>query len=161
SRHRNGPLNVLQGFASREGFDEWVREFAPGGRRRIDSSLAGRFNDAIDLHDRNVAAQGRPGLRDRFDDLCHRMARQRDYHPLPDRDREDRRALIRNLRAELAASCIEALEPDLVILDEFQRFKYLLHDEEDPAAQLARELFTWQDEEAGAHARVLLLSATP
>lgn len=47
-----------------------------------------------------------------------------------------------------------ALEPDLIILDEFQRFKHLL-DGSDEASDLARGLFDYED------ARVLLLSATP
>ena len=58
------------------------------------------------------------------------------------------------MRALLAATCIEALEPDLIILDEFQRFKDLL-DPDNEAGALARHLFAWGE------ARVLLLSATP
>jgi len=60
----------------------------------------------------------------------------------------------------LARTCIDALEPDLVILDEFQRFKHLLDpDSEEQAALLAQRLFEWSGEEDEAH--VLLLSATP
>ena len=63
----------------------------------------------------------------------------------------------------LAGACVKALEPDLVILDEFQRFKSLLGTqgpERDAAADLAQELF---DAEAhdGKRVRTLLLSATP
>ncbi|MBO0981966.1 helicase-related protein [Microbacterium sp. SD291] len=61
-----------------------------------------------------------------------------------------------SLRRHLAKAGVDALEPDLVILDEFQRFRSLL----DPssgseAAELADSLFTYGD------AKVLLLSATP
>jgi hypothetical protein len=74
-------------------------------------------------------------------------------------DRWLRLQLIRELRQLLARSCVRALEPDLVILDEFQRFKELL-DEPDPdnpddIRNLAGELFR----QPGA--RTLLLSATP
>ena len=55
----------------------------------------------------------------------------------------------------LARSCVRALEPDLVILDEFQRFRDLL-DGESEAAELARLLF---DEADGA--RAAPVSATP
>ena len=62
-------------------------------------------------------------------------------------------------------SCLKALEPDLIILDEFQRFKHLMYGEEGEddsamsARELARELFSYADE--NSEARVLLLSATP
>ena len=79
------------------------------------------------------------------------------------RDQTRRRdALIGELRGLLAAACVEALEPDLVILDEFQRFRHLLVDDPDSeAASLARALFDWERPETGEHARVLMLSATP
>ena len=71
----------------------------------------------------------------------------------------DRRyELIGRLRHTLAKVCVEALEPDLIILDEFQRFKDLLHGE-DEAAQLARAL--WDYNGPDGPARTLLLSATP
>lgn len=60
---------------------------------------------------------------------------------------------------------MKALEPDLIILDEFQRFKHLMDREEGEdeselsARELAEELFTYADE--NSEARVLLLSATP
>lgn len=62
--------------------------------------------------------------------------------------------LIGRMRRTLAHAAISALEPDLIILDEFQRFTSLLH-EETPGAELARALFESGD------ARLLLLSATP
>lgn len=59
------------------------------------------------------------------------------------------------LRSALAKAGVEVLEPDLIILDEFQRFKHLLDPTCGEAAELAHELFDHED------ARVLLLSATP
>jgi hypothetical protein len=66
--------------------------------------------------------------------------------------------MIGELRSILAASCLEALEPDLIILDEFQRFKNLL-DPDTESGALARSLFEYQHE--ATRARVLLLSAMP
>jgi hypothetical protein len=65
--------------------------------------------------------------------------------------------LIRDLRRDLAKAGIDILEPDLVILDEFQRFRQLLADPETggEVAELAHSLFDHRD------AKVLLLSATP
>jgi hypothetical protein len=78
---------------------------------------------------------------------------------LTDNEREDQLAVIGDLRRALAHVCVHELEPDLVILDEFQRFAGLLAGESD-AAQLAHQLFAFENE-SGEFARVLLLSATP
>ena len=72
----------------------------------------------------------------------------------------DRRsAVVGRLRETLARTCLAALEPDLVVLDEFQRFRYLLRGD-NPVAELARSLFDYRTPR-GMDARVLLLSATP
>ena len=64
--------------------------------------------------------------------------------------------LTSRFRTELARASVDALEPDLIILDEFQRFRDLLDPQSDTeAAELARALFEFGE------ARVLLLSATP
>ncbi|GAA1941602.1 helicase [Microbacterium aoyamense] len=63
--------------------------------------------------------------------------------------------LIAEFRQTLAKAGVETLEPDLIILDEFQRFRHLLNPESGDAADLAHALFQHPD------AKVLLLSATP
>ncbi|WP_244496982.1 MULTISPECIES: C-terminal helicase domain-containing protein [unclassified Ensifer] len=75
--------------------------------------------------------------------------------------------LIGELRRILARICVDALQPDLIILDEFQRFAELLHEHDETqapekaaAAELARALFSYSDN-CGNSARLLLLSATP
>ncbi|MDP4332142.1 helicase-related protein [Curtobacterium sp. A7_M15] len=65
-------------------------------------------------------------------------------------------ALLGRMRRALAKASLQALEPDLVILDEFQRFRELLDaPETSEAAELAHDLFSFPG------VRVLLLSATP
>ncbi|WP_157006160.1 DEAD/DEAH box helicase [Agromyces laixinhei] len=65
-------------------------------------------------------------------------------------------SLIGHLRQALAKASVNALEPDLVILDEFQKFRELLADPDtSEAAELAHAMFSHES------ARVLLLSATP
>jgi hypothetical protein len=60
------------------------------------------------------------------------------------------------LRNLLAQASVHSLQPDLIILDEFQRFRHLLDQEAGgEAAELAHHLFEW------GQARTLLLSATP
>ncbi|NLS10236.1 DEAD/DEAH box helicase [Nesterenkonia sp. MY13] len=70
------------------------------------------------------------------------------WHPLQN--------AISKLRALLARASVQTLQPNLVILDEFQRFKSLLDPERGgESAELADALFSYPD------AKVLLLSATP
>lgn len=65
-------------------------------------------------------------------------------------------SLVGQLRHGLAKASVNALEPDLVILDEFQKFRELLADPDaSEAAELADAMFSHES------ARVLLLSATP
>lgn len=144
------PLNVLQGTSRAENFRKLVSSFK--WRHDIDSSLADEFAESLDHHVAKSIERGEPDLKTRFTDLCSRFARIRQH--IPAADSEDRLRFVGELRSILAATCLKALEPDLIILDEFQRFKHLL-DGTDKASGLARELFDYVD------ARVLLLSATP
>ena len=67
--------------------------------------------------------------------------------------------LIAHLRNALAASAIEKLKPDLVIFDEFQRFRDLLAPEQGEAAQ--RVIGRLRGEDMEDPPSLLLLSATP
>ena len=69
-----------------------------------------------------------------------------------------RQRLVGRLRKLLAHSCLDALEPDLVILDEFQRFRDLLNPKT-TSGELAQRLFEYED--THTKVRTLLLSATP
>ena len=74
-----------------------------------------------------------------------------------------RSAFIGDLRHVMATVAVSALHPDLVILDEFQRFKTLLgtDDSGDFAQSIAGHLFGYHQDDTGRDTRVLLLSATP
>ncbi|MBL38508.1 MAG: helicase [Xanthomonadales bacterium] len=81
----------------------------------------------------------------------------------PPEARAARNRILGTLRKMLADICVQALQPDLIILDEFQRFKGLLEAREghvDPAGELAQALFNAPTPE-GHRTRTLLLSATP
>ena len=145
-----GAKNVLQANMSKERFRDWIDRYDP--KKSIDDSLAKQFKNTVKAHDHQAREVGKQTYYSRFKDLCARFGYSR--KDVPYTDRVDRNALIGELRELLAATCIKALEPDLIILDEFQRFKHLLRDD-DASGQLARHLFNWGD------ARVLLLSATP
>jgi hypothetical protein len=64
--------------------------------------------------------------------------------------------LVRLLKDVLSGVCVEYIDADIYILDEFQRFKELVNQESDSeAADIARRIFGKEQ------ARILLLSATP
>jgi len=123
----------------------------------LDARLVRSFAKEMDRHDSAAGKSGALGFRERFDDLRYRFRRQRKYWP--EADLHERRQFVGALRDQLARVCVKALEPDLIILDEFQRFKHLLRTDE-PAGELAQQLFAFRDHR-GEPARVVLLSATP
>lgn len=150
-----GALNLLQGGVTRtDVFRERIRRFP--NETAIDRTLAERFRQALEKHGHEQRLRGEADIKERFLALSSAYARPRPE--LPREERRERAHLIGELRGVLARTSLRALEPDLVILDEFQRFKHLLAGEED-AAKLARELFDYADHSSAA--RVLLLSATP
>lgn len=143
---RAGPKNLFQGYVRKKGYFRWaLKEFKR--RHRIDWDLASAF-------ERRVRREGKV-LRTEYERLCTRFARFRKWSP---EDRRKQARFIGQLRAMLAEVCVTALEPDLVILDEFQRFKDLL-DGEHATAELAKRLFSYSDDTS--EVRLLLLSATP
>lgn len=139
------PRNLLSGKMSAQNFRWRVESF----NQKIDNDLAQRFVDAL---------KKQPHLGKQFDELCVQFSRS--DRPTSAETRNARSALIGELRSLLAQTCLTALEPDLIILDEFQRFKHLLQSG-DEAGDLARHLFDWQSANPKERARVLLLSATP
>ena len=141
-RWRVGLFNMLQASSGKKNWRTKARNLPATD---LDTDLSRAFRQAV-LNDAGLFAA--------LQDGCKRFARYRDYRKIPGEDSELRYNLIGTLRSKLASVCLDALEPDLVILDEFQRFKYLL-DGEDEASMLANALFAYPD------VRVLLLSATP
>jgi hypothetical protein len=148
---RAAPMNVFQGKAGSKTFRERAKEYNLDSFDPERKSLRA-FTSRLEVHDELARREQRPDLRTRFEALASAYSR---HDTQPDGDvRQERSQFVGELRAHLAASCIAALEPDLIILDEFQRFSHLLEGADD-AGQLARELFTFKD------VAVLLLSATP
>lgn len=151
------PFNVLQGNVQdwRE-FRDYVRSFP--NKHDIDPALAGSFVKRLEANEKTAREEGKASLREEFRAVCERFPRARqDPYRTPDEDRRDQREIIGELREELAATCVDALEPSLVVLDEFQRFKDLLTGD-DEESFLAQKLFDYSRE---TDVRVLLLSATP
>ncbi len=140
-----GLHNLLQVTAGIEGWNSAVYNFTLEG---VDNSIIERFRCAI-KEDQDLFAE--------LNEVCELFRRRRNYYP-PEMT-QPRNRLVSRLRTKLSHACVDALQPDLIIMDEFQRFRDLLHGESD-AAILARELFNYTG--GGGHqARTLLLSATP
>ena len=131
-----GLLNVLQATAGRTNWEA----FAVNDSDQLDAALTEAFRRSL---------RGDKVFRKKLIDLCLRC---RD--DIPPAQGELCYAVIGELRQRLARVCLAALEPDLIILDEFQRFRNLLN-KDDPTAELAQMLFNH------GGARVLMLSATP
>ena len=133
---------IFQGFVSnRQRFVDWY--VAPVRTRPFEASIQQRFLENFD----------RSGERASLDSLISEVEGRQS---LTASQHESARLIVGGLRRMLARAAVEALEPDLVILDEFQRFRDLLDLKTGgEAAELAHEFFNQSD------ARVLLLSATP
>ncbi len=144
--HLPGAVDVLRGSMWRGNFWYEIGEIAP---ECIEQSLADAFVEAVRV---------RPQLLDRFWRTAEAYAAAGEDGAVAEEDRLQRRWLVGELRALLASTCLRKVEPDLIILDEFQRFKQLL-DAGDETSRLAHQLFEYSDHES--HARVVLLSATP
>jgi hypothetical protein len=148
------PINVFQGTSSAKNFRAQLKFFTE--YHDIDRDLAKEFKRMLREQMREERANGDKTLKQRFDWLC--KAYQRSDSRITREVREERSAFVGALRSLLAKTCVQMLKPDLIILDEFQRFKHLLNGEDD-ASVLARQLFEYADDLNAV--RVLLLSATP
>jgi hypothetical protein len=141
-RLRKGLLNILQATTKK---DNWRAKAKNISVEDLDADLSKEFRRAV-RKDAELYETLKKG--------CELFAHYRAYSRIPQDDSELRYNLIGKLRSKLASVCLSALDPDLVILDEFQRFKHLL-DGDDDASMLAAALFEHPN------VRVLLLSATP
>lgn len=141
----NGPW--LRFFRGGSGLDRYKAALNKYDKTSYDAEFARRFGEDLGQADfygtpflaaLNECVEGFRYLRGK---APHEVSRKR-YR------------LIGQMRYLVALAAVEALEPDLVILDEFQRFKDLLSPGS-PSADLAHAIFNQRT------ARVLLLSATP
>lgn len=135
----------FEGGMSRVNFEDRLRSFP---RDTLDIELCAAFGEEVE------ATRG-PGGGKLLDELGDCVQEFNYLRGKPSRELGRRRdALVGALRQLVAKASVDHLEPDLVILDEFQRFKDLL-DADGDGAELAKAIF----DHPGA--KVLLLSATP
>jgi len=151
----SAPKNFFQVGKGNEGWDreiDWLAEEIDdldGGE--IDAGVRARFAQELSKI---------VGLRTKFEAALQSYQRRRNQpENVPREDRLLRDPLIGQFRECLARACLSALEPDLIILDEFQRFSSLLGGDQGEAGDHVAEL--GQQFLAYPNAKILLLSATP
>jgi hypothetical protein len=149
------PQNALRGMAGTERFRDLIRYYRD---QDVDDDIARRFGAVLESRVQADKAVGQEDLRARWEKLCGLFSREGHRRNRPVEATNLQVQVVGELRDLLATTCLHALEPDLIILDEFQRFKHLLADDTEES-RLARDLFNYSDHES--QARVLLLSATP
>lgn len=148
------PIRMLQGDANRDTILHAIRRYDEKVEcRKIDQNLWSDFIEDVNSAQYELPDGTSVPLRSRFEELMQH-ARRTDWQ-----SRKERSDLVGRLRTILAVSCLRALKPDLIVLDEFQRFKHLFSADND-AGILAQHLFG-DLEQKNLDTRLLLLSATP
>lgn len=146
-------VKFFQCYAKLEYWEKYlIKEF--NKKNIIDTFLANKFLEKLEAKIIQENKNSEENIYNRFKKIAEEFNYlHQDKKVSTDVSRE-RNRIVGELRLLLAKSCISSLEPDFIILDEFQRFKNLL-DGQDDMSKLAREMFDFED------ARLLLLSATP
>ena len=131
-------------------FDYYLAEF---DKSSLDEGLCQQFAAAID----EATGPGGESLQEELEACAREFA---GIDGEPDRDVSRRRnQLIGSIRQLVARAAVSYLQPSLVILDEFQRFRDLLDAARQGQARCRRP--TRERDLRAPCARVLLLSATP
>jgi len=149
------PVNFFQGWVGNENWPDVISRM----RDAIDGLEGGGIDRGIKRRFADELRKDK-GLRSAFDQTLGDFQRQRkDPRRVPQDVRSARDLLIGRIRSCLARACLAALEPDLIILDEFQRFASLLggalDGENEEMAELGQQFLAYEG------AKILLLSATP
>ena len=141
----------LRFFRGATHFENFKRQVDGFDRKSIPSAMSSALVEEMG------SLPGRHGADTLLDELlaCGEQFKRKSDDWWPEHSLSSwRYGIVGRARQQLAKAAVAALEPDIIILDEFQRFTSLLH-EDNPGAELARALFDHGD------ARLVLLSATP
>ncbi|MFB9732372.1 helicase-related protein [Ornithinimicrobium kibberense] len=148
-------LKFFQGGAGEPRMRDEIRWARRG---TISQPLAEAFSEALDLR-----SAGGQTLEEELRDCVDRFRWLREDSRVDYAVSAERYRLIGRLRQALATVSVRHLRPDLVILDEFQRFSQLLTGDDDASVLVQSLLGPVEVERSGQQrtARALLLSATP
>lgn len=146
-------VKFFQCYAKLEYWEEYLlKKF--NKENKIDTSLADKFLEKLEAKIVQENQNNEENIYVRFEKTAEKFNYLRQGKRVSTDISRERNRIVGELRVLLAKSCISSLEPDFIILDEFQRFKNLL-DGQDEMCKLAREMFDFED------TKLLLLSATP
>jgi len=145
-------VKFFQCQAKLENWKKELREFSQ--KNKIDTFLANKFLANLEAKIAQENQNNKENIYIRFEKTVEKFNYLYQSKKVPSNVSRERNIIVGELRLLLAKSCISSLEPDFIILDEFQRFKNLL-DGQDEMCKLAREMFDFED------TKLLLLSATP
>jgi hypothetical protein len=136
---RRAAQRALQGTVSTpDRFARVVEELRSQLAGRIDAEISADFVKFADER----------GVLDRFESVLSQIGRR---SILPADLRQECFETVGELRTALALAGVRRLQPELVILDEFQRFRHLLDPETgSEAAELAHHLFNFGDDYVAA-----------
>ncbi|WP_207021457.1 helicase-related protein [Phycicoccus sp. DTK01] len=149
SMRANRWIRFFQGGSAFDSFSDQLAWFDAYDRSSLNEEMTAEFADMV-----RRERYGEESLVDALTSCADEFNYLRKGTKVPDEVSARRYRLIGRLRHLVATASVARLEPDLVILDEFQRFKNLMS-EEDETAELAHALWNHAD------AKLLLLSATP
>jgi hypothetical protein len=136
-----------------------LKEESAKHAKQITSHARQVVKELVDQRNQTLRNEQKPDLYRRIGQLAPEYRRR--VAPA-DRVMEERLGLLGDLRQILAEAGVNLLQPDLVIMDEFQRFAELLDPDSDgKPAQLLRTLLGATHRANRASTKVLLLSATP
>ena len=143
-------------FQCQADLDNWkeylLKQF--NKKNKIDTFLANKFLEKLEEKIAQENKNNEENIYIRFEKIAEKFNYLYKDKKAYSNVARERSRIVGELRLLLAKSCISSLEPDFIILDEFQRFKNLL-DGQDDMSKLAREMFDFED------TKLLLLSATP
>lgn len=145
--------NILRLLPIFKPYDERLSKFLKCGVKS--------WKECIDTYQKKIEECGKEYIPEMLDKLQMKLSEE-----LIDRvinyiqngfSNKERAEAINALRRLFAEISIDMLDPDLVIMDEFQRFNSLLQQTDDEQSMLAQRFF----DDRRSNTKILLLSATP
>lgn len=145
--------NILCGLAQFKEYKEVISDFLSCNVKNW-QELTNIYNEKIKGCGDDYLCEMHSKLQTRLSDTIINQLIEYAQNGCDNRQRAD---MINKLRCIFAEISIDMLDPDLVIMDEFQRFNSLLEQGDDEQSMLANKFF---DNER-SNTKILLLSATP